>query len=377
MTATSSASDRYLLTLARLGCLAAAGASAALLIQYLNPAAGFCAQGGGCDAVKAASVGWFGSTWLNLPLLGLVGYTSLFLVSASDTLLHRLERWWTAAAVAGAIAALAFVLVQAWVVKAFCSLCLVVDASAVIVGLAGLLASRAGFPLFRPLAPWARIAHLALVVATPFVASSIQGTTEIPAGVKELYVPGKVNIIEFADAQCPHCRRLHGTLKTVVHEFREQVNFVQVHKPLGGHALAGKAAYAVHCARLQGRGTQMADLVFEQRLASDVFKQHAESLGLNAAAFETCSTSADTHASVAKEAARLPKEAFAGLPTTFIQDQRILGNRGAALYRDVIHSKLANRSHLSRTLWFVIAAVLFAAIGWIGQIGQSRSKAIP
>ena len=118
----------------------------------------------------------------------------------------------------------------------------------------------------------------------------------------------------------------------------------------------------------------MADLVFGQRLASDVFKQHAQSLGLDTAAFETCSSSKDTHAAVAKEAARLPKEAFAGLPTTFIQDQRILGNRGAALYRDVIHSNLSNRARVSRTLWFAIAAGLFAAIAWIGQ---RRRKATP
>src|SRR5271170_7237340 len=63
----------------RVAVLFALAASAALYVQYLNPAqAAFCGLNSGCEAVRKSGFSYFGSPLLSIPLVGLVAYATVF-----------------------------------------------------------------------------------------------------------------------------------------------------------------------------------------------------------------------------------------------------------------------------------------------------------
>lgn len=57
----------------------------------------------------------------------------------------------------------------------------------------------------------------------------------------------KITIIEYSDFECPFCKKLHPTLKTVVEKYPDQVSWVYRHFPLSEHKYAFIAAQASEC----------------------------------------------------------------------------------------------------------------------------------
>lgn len=71
-----------------------------------------------------------------------------------------------------------------------------------------------------------------------------------------------VKILEFADLQCPFCRRFHGSLREVQEEFGSDVAFVFLHYPLDMHPQAMPAALGAECAGEQERFAEYLDVVY-------------------------------------------------------------------------------------------------------------------
>src|ERR1043165_5431603 len=73
------------LAFSRAAVLVAILSSVALYIHYLNPAdsgfSGFAALHSGCEDVRRSGISYFGSPYLSMPLVGLVAYGSLFVLS--------------------------------------------------------------------------------------------------------------------------------------------------------------------------------------------------------------------------------------------------------------------------------------------------------
>ena len=111
----------------------------------------------------------------------------------------------------------------------------------------------------------------------------------VPAGVQKLYLPGKINVVEFADYECPYCRRLHPQLKAVIESYPGKVHFTRLNLPLKSHEFAHGAAQAQVCAREQGKGDEMADRLF---LAEDLHpssnRELAKELGVELTAYDKC-----------------------------------------------------------------------------------------
>jgi protein-disulfide isomerase len=74
-----------------------------------------------------------------------------------------------------------------------------------------------------------------------------------------------VQIIEFADFQCPYCARFESRLNEARERHGDKLAITFVHSPLPSHEQAEHAARAAECADAQGRFAAMKTLLFERQ----------------------------------------------------------------------------------------------------------------
>lgn len=130
-----------------------------------------------------------------------------------------------------------------------------------------------------------------------------------------------VTLVEFSDYQCPYCKR-HAT--TVLKELEKsyidtgKLRFVMREMPIPNlHPRAEPAAVAVLCAGDQGNYWGMHDALFNDQKAKtdEDFKAMANSIGLDAAAFDTCLTSKKFDAQIKADQAEAQKLGISGTPS--------------------------------------------------------------
>ena len=85
--------------------------------------------------------------------------------------------------------------------------------------------------------------------------------------------------------------------------------------PLSIHKDAFRAAEATHCAEDQGQFWEMHDRLFENQRAIEPLKGHAEALGLDVVAFESCMASEKYADAVRKDMAEAQKAGVSGTPS--------------------------------------------------------------
>jgi protein-disulfide isomerase len=101
----------------------------------------------------------------------------------------------------------------------------------------------------------------------------------------------KVQLIEFADFECPFCGSFHKTLKTVRDRYPDQVSLEYVHFPLPMHRFAVPAARVAECAGDQGRFEAMYDQLFDGQDSFGLkpWNDYATAAGVpNLTAFDEC-----------------------------------------------------------------------------------------
>jgi predicted DsbA family dithiol-disulfide isomerase/uncharacterized membrane protein len=354
------------LLLLRLPALVALAASAALFMHYIDPVdASFCAAESGCEQVRRSPISYFGSPVLNLPLLGLVAYGTVLFTSLAPER-RRLAAW---LAVAGGVGGPTFLLLQVVYVGAFCWLCGVVDAAAIAAALGGVLLLRRGAGP-EPLRPGAWLAFAAIAALAPPLWSRVRPAEPVPGVVRALYVPGKINVVEFADFECPFCRRLHPILKQAISEYPEgRVHLVRMNVPLDHHPNAHALASAHVCARAQGQGDRVADLLNDREPGPEAIRAAQQEAGLDTTAFHACLEAPETRATLERETAVLREAGMLGLPTTYIGGKRFVGAVSIEAIREALD--LADRGETERGipaplyLGLILAAV--AATLWRGR----------
>jgi protein-disulfide isomerase len=376
------------LFLTRLSICCALAASAVLYVHYLSPLdSGFCGPSSGCEAARRSGIGYFGSRYVSLPLLAILAFGALLGLSLRRSPGATLERasglgliWREpsvtlfAASGLGALVAAGLIAYQGLVLEDYCWLCLIVDGSAIAAAVFAFFAARAarrGLAVGPgPLHGWAWMALAALLVLAPLVWDAVKPVPPIPNAIAALYEPGKINIVEFADFECPYCRRLHALVKPLLAEYGEAVHLVRAHRPLMQHANAAHAARAAICAEAQGKGEAMANALFEVTLSPEAIPRVAEGLLLDPVRFDLCLQSAETTAVLERDAALLPDSELRGLPTTYVGNKQFVGVPTEAALRDAFER--ARKPPLPTLSGPVFLGVLALALGLVGLAGRRR-----
>lgn len=343
-------------------------ASAALYVHYMTPASsGFCSAQSGCEEVRRAALEVVPWPWF-VPLVGIVGFSTVFATS----FIVETRRWSRDLAILGGLGGLAFLALQAFVIGGFCWLCVVVDGTSIAVAALAPAWFRQEESTM-PLATWAWGALASVAIVAPvgwsFVASSV------PAEILELYEPGKINVVEYADFECPHCRRAHPVIKSIAASYPDRVHLRRVNMPLDHlHPHARGAALAAICAAEQGREDDMADILFETDLTDESGTNAARALGLDEKRFAECLGSDRAARRLAEDIALVQRTGLEGLPTTYIGGTKLIGARSEAEFRDAFEkASRGSRATVPGPLYVGLWVIAAFAIGWFGRQESASS----
>jgi protein-disulfide isomerase len=154
-----------------------------------------------------------------------------------------------------------------------------------------------------------------------------------------------IEMIEFSDFQCPFCLRADPTVQEVLKTYGDKIRFVYRHYPLPNHPAARPAAEAAACANEQGKFWPYHDLLFANpsKLSDADLKQHASTLGLNTAQFNSC---VDTHKPKGLIDADVKAGEEAGVngtPAFYINGRMISGAQPFDVFKRIIDEELVRK----------------------------------
>jgi protein-disulfide isomerase len=182
------------------------------------------------------------------------------------------------------------------------------------------------------------------------------------SGVKILLVPPRVNVsmgsgghptlgpnnapvkmIEFADFQCPFCKRSEDAIQAIHKKYGNQVQLVFMDFPLSFHPHAMPAANAARCAASQGKFWQYHDALFadQSKLDPADLKATAKKLGLDTAKFDACFDKNQFSQEIQQDLEEGHKLSVNGTPTFFINGREVVGAQPAENIEDIIDQELA------------------------------------
>jgi protein-disulfide isomerase len=362
---------------ALLASIAGAAASAYLLVEYVTGQPGVCLTGSGCDLVRASAFAY--SLGIPTPLYGLVFYLVAGWVALRTLDARRVGGFppgsvLLAVALAGALASMTLTALEAFVIKAYCSWCLVQAAASLVLLAAAVALPRGDIDPPNPghsrrarqqvsqalegeRRSLARMAVFggggaALAVATLLVAGATDGTPSTspdgsslaPAGNPHLGT-GPVEVVEFADFECPGCAAVAPILADIASS--DGMTLVYRYLPLDSiHPNADASARAAAAAARQGTFWQMSAALYARQnewkdlSATDAdafFRSLASDLSLDLAAWQAAYASAGISAVVDTDRQAATGLRLRGTPTLFIDGRLYDG----ALSSEAIRSAIA------------------------------------
>ena len=150
-----------------------------------------------------------------------------------------------------------------------------------------------------------------------------------------------VQIVEFADYECPYCQKVNDDLARVREQFGTNVSVVFKDFPLPMHPLAEKAAEAARCAGVQGKFWEFHDSLFEtKKLQISYLKEEARKLKLDTARFDQCLESGEQTAAVRNDSQEGLRLGIQGTPSFFINGHFLSGAIGYMKLRETVMQEL-------------------------------------
>jgi protein-disulfide isomerase len=160
------------------------------------------------------------------------------------------------------------------------------------------------------------------------------------AHLKDAFGPSRgsqnppIDIIEFSDLECPHCKAAQPILEKLYADF-PQVRFIfqQFPLPASLHPWALKAAQYADCAGQMNKDAfwKYVDAIFENQggialaTADDKLKELATANGYDAQKISTCAASPETDARIKKSQAVGAALDVNETPTVFVNGRRVSG----------------------------------------------------
>ncbi len=158
-----------------------------------------------------------------------------------------------------------------------------------------------------------------------------------------------VTIVEFADFECPFCKRYFDNAYPQIKENyvdTGKVRYVYKDFPLTRiHPMAKKAAIAAQCVyQIDGNDAfwEYHDMIFnnQNQLSDSSLKQWASDVGLNTNEFNSCFDNRDTKSEVEEDLSQGQSAGASGTPTFFINGKKIVGAQPYSKFKQAIESEL-------------------------------------
>ena len=151
-----------------------------------------------------------------------------------------------------------------------------------------------------------------------------------------------VTIIEFADFQCGFCGRARDTTSALMEMYPTQVKLVFRDYPIPKHPRAARMSEAANCASDQDKYWEFFDTLFDnpRKTTDDDMKAHAEALGLDTEAFNTCLDSNKYADEVQKDFEDGAAAGVSGTPAFFINGRMIAGAQPPEAFAAIIDDEL-------------------------------------
>ena len=148
-----------------------------------------------------------------------------------------------------------------------------------------------------------------------------------------------LQIVEFADFECPFSREESLVVRELMLRFPEKIHFVYRDFPLEDiHPHALRAAEAANCAQEQNKFWPMHDKLFQnaQRLTDPDLKLYALEVGLNILQFNQCFDGRKYKEEIEQDQADGLAAGVSGTPTFFVNGTRIPGALPLGLWEQII-----------------------------------------
>lgn len=157
-----------------------------------------------------------------------------------------------------------------------------------------------------------------------------------------------VNLIEYADFQCPSCAAVNPVTEQMYVEFGDQVEFVFRHFPLTSiHQNAMAAHRAAEAAGNQGKFWEMHDLLYERQQswasstnAVSIFEGYAQELGLDIEQYKTDVSSESTGRAINQSVSEGLDVGVGGTPSFFLNGEAMPIPQSVEEYRTVIQEAI-------------------------------------
>lgn len=151
-----------------------------------------------------------------------------------------------------------------------------------------------------------------------------------------------VTLVIFEDFQCPYCKQLQGTLKTLREKYGDKIRVVFKHNPLPFHADAMKAAIAAEAARGQGKFWQLHDALFagQDDLSSQALSAKAKTAGLDGPQFDNAMASKGSEPRIQSDIEQAAALGARGTPIIFVNGRKLVGAKEIAEISALIDEEL-------------------------------------
>jgi protein-disulfide isomerase len=152
----------------------------------------------------------------------------------------------------------------------------------------------------------------------------------------------KVTLVEFADYECPHCKRLQPVLRQIVDEFHNDVKVYFKHYPLAQHTNARLAAEAAVAANKQGKFWPFQDKLWDKQdeLSPAEIEKLAKESGLDMARFRADLESAAVKDRVQKDRMDGAALGLQATPTLYIDGREYTDPKDTESLREWIKEEL-------------------------------------
>jgi protein-disulfide isomerase len=153
----------------------------------------------------------------------------------------------------------------------------------------------------------------------------------------------RVTLVEFADYECPHCKRFQPVLRQILDEFKGDVRLYFKHYPLPQHVNARLAAEAAVAAQKQGKFWPFQDKLWENQdgLSPAEMEKFGKEVGLNVTKFRSDLDDPKTKARVQKDRVDGTTLGLSSTPTLYINGREYTDAKDTESLREWIKEELA------------------------------------